>query len=80
MAIYGEAYFGLVELEETSVSFTELAALAFVLDIGAGGWNLNTWESTNDKWRNAYIAQFATGTLGLVSLAAGLLVDMNILL
>lgn len=80
MAVYGVEHFGLIELEETSVGFRELAAVAFFLDISAGAWNLNTWESTNDKWTNAYIAQFATGTLGLVSLVAGMMIDMNIML
>lgn len=71
LAIYGAPLFGLVELEEVSVSFDQLALLAFAADLGAGYMNYNVWAdvTSDNKWATAYYLQFATGLVGLVAFA-----------
>lgn len=32
-----------------------------VLDLIAGFWNANTWDSTSDAWRTAYFVEIGTG-------------------
>lgn len=43
LAIYGEASFGFIELEEATIDWEMLAAVAFIFDIGAGYYNYDTW-------------------------------------
>jgi len=81
LAIYGAAFFGVVELEEVTVSFMDLAGIAFFFDLTAGYMNYNVWaDVTGTSWATAYSLQFATGVLGLVSLAlehAGVSILLN---
>jgi hypothetical protein len=71
LAIYGEAFFGVIELEEVTVSFKDLAAIAFFADLTAGYMNYNAWgdDTSDHKWATADTLQFATGVVGLVALA-----------
>lgn len=81
LAIYGEQYFGIVELETVSIAWEDIAAVAFLLDIGAGYWNYDTWNAANDdEWTLVYSAQLAVGTLGLVALLASLVTSGTLLL
>lgn len=81
LAIYGEQFFGLVELEEVTIKWEQIAAVAFLLDCGAGYWNYDTWNAANNNdWKMVYIAQFVAGGFGLTALLASAVVGGNLLL
>merc|ERR1712151_86771 len=77
----GEPFFGYVEISTTTVGWRELFAIPFILDIGAGVWNVGTWSSpSNDDWTLVYMAEFAAGTFGLLAILASYALDNSLLM